>query len=103
MKIVISAPTGSEGRQSEETLERLLRIAFTRYVSLVRQVTLDLDAKTVVDASSSHRVHIRVCVKHWPDVEVEEVQPQVGLAIDRAIHRADGMLRQYARREARRA
>ena len=103
MKIAISACACPEVHRSEESLERLLRIAFTRYASILRQVTLDLEAKAGPDMSPGYWVRLLVCVKKWPDVEIEEVQPSLELAVDRVIHRVDGVLRQYAREDARRA
>jgi len=103
MKISISAPSNAEAQRSEESLERLLRIAFTRYASSLRQIALDLEVKACAGTSPSYRARLLVFVKGWPDLEIEEVQPRLELAIDRAIHRTDGMLRQYAREKARRS
>ena len=103
MKISISASSGTEAHRNEESLERLLRIAFTRYASFIRQITLDLGARAGPSASPGYWVRLLVCVKQWPHVEIEEIQPRLELAIDRAIHRTDGVLRQYARQKDKRA
>lgn len=84
-------------------MERLLRIAFTRYASFLRQITLDFEVRARPGVSPGYWVRLLVSVRQWPDVEIEEMQPRLQLAIDRAIHRTDGVLRQYARQKARRA
>ena len=98
MKVSIRVSSDTEAYRSEESLERLLRIAFTRYASLIRQVTLILEIKACLGMSPNHSVRLVVCFKQRPEVEIEEIQPQLELAIDRAIHRTDGVLRQYSRR-----
>jgi hypothetical protein len=103
MKVSISTSACAETHRSEEILERLLRIAFTRYASIIRQVTLVLEAKASPGLRPTYGVRLVVCFKQWPDVEIQEMQPRLELAIDRAIHRTDGVLRQYARQKAKRA
>ena len=100
MKVSIRGSSGTEVYRDEESLERLLRIAFTRYATLIRQVTLILEIKACPNTIHNHWVRLVVCFKQRPQVEIEEMQPQLGLAIDRAIHRTDGVLRQYSRRKA---
>jgi hypothetical protein len=103
MKISISAPSDTEAYCSGESVERMLRIALTRYASLVRQVTMVWDAKAGPGTHRGYQVSLLVSFKQGPDMEIEEIQPRLELAIDRAIHRTDGVLRQYARWKAKSA
>lgn len=99
MKILINFPVGMETAYSVESMERLLRIAFTRYASVLKQISLHVDKTTDTGSGAACRVRIRVCQYRYPEVEVEEIQPRLELAIDRAIHRADGLIRQQVRRK----
>jgi hypothetical protein len=101
MKIVITHPTAADAAYNAEAVERLLRIAFTRYASILKQISLQVDKTACPGSGAGYKVHIRMCVGRQPDVEVEEVQTMLGLAIDRAIHRADGLIRHHARNKAR--
>ena len=101
MKILITHPTAMGSACNAESLERLLRIAFTRYASFVRQISLQADKTTCTGSGPAFLVRIRVCLYRLPDVDVEEIQSRLELAIDRAIHRTDGLIRQQARRKSR--
>ena len=103
MNIAINASSCEGANHNEESLERLLRIAFTRYAFLLRQVTLDVERTAAPGRSPGYWVRLTVCSEQWPDVEIEEMQPRMELAIDRAIHRIDGILRHYVRKEVKRA
>jgi len=99
MKIVINQQTEAQAGFSAQSVERLLRIAFTRYASLLKQVDLSWRTTTCPDLSPGYAVHLRACLHGLPDVHVDEVQTRLQLAMDRAIQRTDGMLRQSARRK----
>ena len=102
MRVSVSASCRTQAQMSEASLERLLRIAFTRYAGSLRQITLVLGDRSCPGMKPGYHVRLVVCCNQWPDVEVEEMQPRLDLAVDRAIHRTDGMLRQFARQPTRR-
>ena len=70
-----------------EQVERRLRFHLTRYAAQVRKLEIQFGGDT---ASSNHnrRVRVRVRLNKGPDVVVEDVEPDLDVAVDRAIGRA---------------
>ena len=100
MRIRIDAGACSETNRSELDLERLLRIAFTRYADLLVQVGLVLEDAPGPAEGSWYRARLIVRFRHWSDMEIEELQPSAAMAVDRAIQRTESVLRQSQRRQA---
>ena len=62
MRILINSATETEAKLSAAAVERLLRIAFTRYASFLQQVRLDSATKTLLGRRAGYvvRIHARL-------------------------------------------
>jgi len=98
VKIVIDCPSVVRREQSQESIERLIRIAFTRYASFLRQVRLQAKKAESQEGNVCCSLRLQVSGSALPSIDVEEIQPDVELALQRAMRRVDSILKQYARR-----
>ncbi len=98
MKIEIDCHSAVRPEQSQESIERLIRIAFTRYASFLRQVRLHAKKAVTREGNACCSLRLQVSGSALPSIDVEEIQPDVELALQRAIKRVDSILKQYARR-----
>ena len=98
MKIVIDCPSALHFEQSQESIERLIRIAFTRYASLLRQVRLNAQKAVTREGNACCTLRLKVSASALPNIDVQETQPDLELALKRGVKRVDSILRQHVRR-----
>ena len=88
MQILIQAKDQVLTSRLREQVDRGLRYSLTRYEPEIRRLEVDIDSFRSHEKNGNPRVKIRVRLRSLPDVVVEDIEPQLGAAIDRAIDRA---------------
>ena len=94
LKIAIGPLSDLDDQHSRQSVERLLRLAFTRYEPIVWQVRFSSRSTLCPDRQDGYKVSLRISVEGMPDIEIEETQRALGQAIHRVVSRSENLLRQ---------
>ena len=99
MKIRIRSCGRDLARPEVERIERHLRFRVTRYEPYLRGIDVSLDAEAAGPGGSEASVLVRLRTRGLPEIAVEDGQPDVDLALQRAVSRAvNGLRLELARR-----